>query len=962
MSQFFLLLLLPLLLLSPSHAAFQHITVTTSSQTKNYGCKPSTFTSIPSTFESYSAALVNPEDACYPEDYTSDVRFWTPDNSNELNGKIALVRRCKTCNCYFENKAQAAVNSGASGVIIINDNLDAVIPVTAGQADMTYTSPVPVCMVTFDDGEEILDFIEDDGFSVSFEGVFPEDLNQVPEHPDGDYNFLTYLDVLTPWPIKFRYPSSTCLWNPVGDITQNPITAKLVVASIKMHCPFPDNSEHSCFLRGCHVIGLNNPNEVKDNIAIFSEYDEDEYCHDVQELSAAAQNAGAIGAVVGYRELYSLPVFDAPKYSPYDYQIPTYIIPGAFARDIREVVEEGGEEVIVRFPKYMEDTSLGVIPEQYFPSSEVLGALPQTAVCVRSENSSSRSCFTAGQAMFNPSNSPPLQKELVLATIDASCHDEDMEDGKEGSGADCVSCMSLLNQDLAVSNRYSIEDKIVLVKAAETFCINEWEDLIDNLVAHGAVGMVVGNENDYTYTMVDSQPETSPIPVFNVHQTSLAAILEILELRTYDESAGVSEASKATVSFPRISSGSVVAKNITSHHLQYDSFGLTQLDVVRPTRFSGIVEAGQANFNKEFSNSNLLMLSLTTFYNFCSSETDGQVNSFYSCHKCNLLSSPLTSTFPHGGVAVIDMTTAGCFQPIGSVVKFVQEQGAEGVIVVLEDQELVTLSNGDNEELNADIKIPVFNVARESFEDILNELKLGPHGDMIKIRLPKISFVEMDTDGDGDTSNDDSAGNGTEVEGIYIADETIDEFDKWGYDGEVEDDSNAKGRRGGLLGLGKGGNKAGMVASLVIVSVVLFFVVGRNLYKKRERNRMLVAYNQLQAGTQVGNTMVGDEGVRWSSGVSGGGVNGGGGNGATTTAYPHLAAGATRNDVIITARPWVPAKEINKSEFGMFGLLDFRANKESDSSGGGGNYGKMQGTVVEMTDIETAETTLGKTP
>lgn len=131
-----------------------------------------------------------------------------------------------------------------------------------------------------------------------------------------------------------------------------------------MHCPFPDNSEHSCFLRGCHVIGLNNPNEVEDNIAIFSEYDEDEYCHDVQELSAAAQNAGAIGAVVGYRELYSLPVFDAPKYSPYDYQIPTYIIPGAFARDIREVVEEGGEEVIVSFPKYVEDTSLGVIPEQ----------------------------------------------------------------------------------------------------------------------------------------------------------------------------------------------------------------------------------------------------------------------------------------------------------------------------------------------------------------------------------------------------------------------------------------------------------------------------------------------------------------------------------------------------------------------------------------------------------------------
>mmetsp|Transcript_16695 Transcript_16695/g.31246 ORF Transcript_16695/g.31246 Transcript_16695/m.31246 type:complete len:999 (+) Transcript_16695:142-3138(+) len=927
---FFLVLLSLLLLPGRVLGAFQHITVTTSVGVKEYGCRPSTFTSIPSSFDSFPAALSSPEDACYPEDYEADFRFWQLDNHDDINGKVALVRRCKTCNCYFENKAQAAVASGAEGVVIINDNLDAVIPVLAGQADQTYTSPVPVCMVTFDDGEEIISLLDSDEgeVTVSFEGVFPEDLGQVPEDVNG--NFLTYLDVLTPWSIKFRYPAAMCLWNPVGDVSVDPITAKVVKAKISMHCPFEDElpSHSACYSKGCHVVGVDNPEEIAGNFALFSNFQGDEWCHDVQELSAAAQNAGAVGAIVAYIDLYSIPIFDAPKYSPYDYTIPTYILPGTYANNIATVVEDEdeAEDVIVRFPKYAEDAVHGIIPEKYFPVDEVLGSLPQTSVCLSSEDGADgRECFTAGQAIFNPLESGPLQAEMALAEIDASCHDEDMEAGKEGSGADCVSCMSLLTQDLAVTNRYSISGKIVLVKAAETFCINEWEDLIDNLVAHGALGMVVGNEFDYTYTMVDSQEVTSPIPVFNVRQSALSAMLSAYE-----------SSSEVTVSFPRVVSGAVVAKNVTSHHMSYDEFGLTQLDVVRPTRFSGVVEAGQANFNREFHSSDLMMLTLVTFYAFCSSEL--------SCHKCNLLSTPLTSGFPHGGVAVIDMTTAACFQPIGTVIKFVQDAGAEAVVVVLEGQELVTLSNGNNAEIDAQLEIPVFNVARDTFADILEELQKGPYADMIKIRLPKISAVQVDGGGSGSGSG---IGNSSEMENIYVADETIDEYDKYDYDGEVEDDSYAKGRQGGVISL-KGGSKVGLTASLVVVLVVLVFVVGRALHKKREQNRTLMAYNRLQAGTQIGNPL----------GAGGDAPGGGDGNNANRHSAPTLSSvqqgGA--NDVIITARPWVPAEPSNKADFGMFGLLDFR-NKESDRDGG--MYGKMQGTVVEMTDVESSGSGMG---
>ena len=631
---------------------------------------------------------------------------------------------------------------------------------------------------------------------ISFENVFPEDLGITPSN---DINYLTYVDVLTPWDIKWRYPASNCLWNPTHQtsLSMDPITAKVVKAELVMHCPFvyDDNHLYNCQQRGCHVTGVSNAAELQGNIALFLQYDDDELCHDVQELAAAAQIAGAVAAIASSLSYWSLPLFDAPKWSPFDFTIQTYVVPGRYAADWYTFIGLG-EEVVLRLPPFE-----GELPETYFPHVSVMGSLPETTVCAK-ESNRDKECFHAGQATFNPATSPPVEAQLIVAQVDASCHDAENLDGKDGSGLDCAACANQLQQDNAITNKNNLDGKIALVRATETFCINEWEDLIDNLEAHGVVGVLVGNVNDYTYTMVDTEEdEITNVPVFNVAIDSMERILELYALPGTVE-----------VSFPPIKIGEVVPKNVTSHHLAAQELGLTQVEITRPSRLAGKIEAGQANFNKEFDGG-LFNLDRIVFYEFC----DGQI----SCHKCNLLANPLIEVYNYGGVALLDARSASCFNPIGSIVRIIQEAGAEAVVVVNDGEELLTLSNG-GADIDEDLTIPVFNIGREAGKPLLSNLNTP-----VTIRLPKIKKEIVDegnnvgghddgdkgegeSDGEGDTYPDpedgddssyDSDGNpdGDDkdeegVEWVYIAPETLDP-ESIEHDEDVETDQGRKQRR-----------------------------------------------------------------------------------------------------------------------------------------------------------------------
>mmetsp|Transcript_9199 Transcript_9199/g.18432 ORF Transcript_9199/g.18432 Transcript_9199/m.18432 type:complete len:966 (-) Transcript_9199:30-2927(-) len=884
------LLALPL----STYAAFQHITVSSSpsmdpvaSVNMKIGCIPSTFSDNPDTFPSSKAVLASPEDACYPEEYT-DPQLWQLDNQEAIKGNIAIVRRCKTCNCYFDEKAMAAYNAGATGVIIINDNEEGVLPITAGQYHDDYSSYIPVCMVTYDDGESILNVVESGtDVYISFENVFPEDLGDVP---DTDFNLLTYLDVLTPWEVKWRYPASNCLWNPPNQTFSasiDPVTAKLVKAEIVMSCPFDlDPNHYNCASRGCHVVGVSNEAELEGNFALFlrEDFDGDQMCHDVQELAAAAQIAGAAGVIASSQSYWSLPLFDAPKYSPFDFTIQTYIVPGSYASDWYSLMQ-AGEDVVVKFPP-----SEGEYPETYYPHVDVMGALPETTVCAK-ESNRDKECFPAGQARFNPVSFPALSAELIIAEVHESCHDVEDLDGKDGSGLDCVTCADLLQQDEAITNKDKLAGKIALVRASQTFCINEWEDLVDNLEAHGAEGLLVGNENNYTYTMVDSEEdEVTKVPVFNVAIDSMERILELYFLPN-----------TVQMHFPALLGSEVVPKNVTSYHQVADDdeshLGLTQIEIEKPKRLAGKIEAGQADFNKEFEGGRFNLYGIH-FYEFCDSQL--------SCHKCNLLSRPLTDHFPKGGAAILDARSASCFNPIGSVVRFIQDAGAEAVIVVNDGNELLTLSNGGS-VIDDDLRIPVFNIGREPGEPLIEELLEDEYSSTkLSVRLPKIKkVIEESEDG--------------EEEIIFEAPEVLDP-DSIDYDENESNDEESK-RRGGFdsPSFDTGSPLGGVVMMLVILSLVLAFIGLRHLNKLRNTRRMLGVYNQLNAGTQVTNTThIGD-------------------SGGTALQQGAGVAAFRQPEVILTARPWKSASPSKPQAAGVFGLLDFR-----------GSGGKTGGTIAEL--------------
>ena len=284
------------------------------------------------------------------------------------------------------------------------------------------------------------------------------------------------------------------------------------------------------------------------------------------QLAAAAQIAGAAGVITSSQTYWSLPWFDAPKYSPFDFTIQTYTVPGKYAYDWLDLMQVG-EEVVVKLPPFE-----GEYPETYFPHVDVMGSLPETTVCAK-ESNRDKECFPAGQSRFNPASSPPVSAELIVAQVHESCHDVEDLDGKDGSGADCVTCAGLLQQDEAVTNKDQLAGKIALVRASETFCINEWEDLVDNLEAHGAAGVLVGNENDYTYTMVDTEEdEVTKVPVFNVAIDSMGRIMELYNLPN-----------TVQMHFPALIGSEVVPKNVTNYHEAADNddghLGLTQIEI-----------------------------------------------------------------------------------------------------------------------------------------------------------------------------------------------------------------------------------------------------------------------------------------------------------------------------------------------------------------------------------------------
>ena len=101
-----------------------------------------------------------------------------------------------------------------------------------------------------------------------------------------------------------------------------------------------------------------NPSEVSGEIAFFGEQTGNfRECHTFQELSAVAQEAGAVGAIIPYYdEPGRIPPWADPQILPFDFQIDTYIVLAASGDMITPYIdgdhtpEVVNEEVTLRLP------------------------------------------------------------------------------------------------------------------------------------------------------------------------------------------------------------------------------------------------------------------------------------------------------------------------------------------------------------------------------------------------------------------------------------------------------------------------------------------------------------------------------------------------------------------------------------------------------------------------------------
>ena len=80
---------------------------------------------------------------------------------------------CRDCfpdSCSFVTKVQNALAIGARGVIIVNEDTGGVLPLVAGAENENHKVDVPVCMVSFGDGER-MSFDPNDPYFVNCEIV-----------------------------------------------------------------------------------------------------------------------------------------------------------------------------------------------------------------------------------------------------------------------------------------------------------------------------------------------------------------------------------------------------------------------------------------------------------------------------------------------------------------------------------------------------------------------------------------------------------------------------------------------------------------------------------------------------------------------------------------------------------------------------------------------------------------------
>ncbi|GMI40649.1 hypothetical protein TrCOL_g10022 [Triparma columacea] len=522
---------------------FQYISVTKhGGEVQNIGCLPAEFTWTPVANEqtSFKAVVADPEIACTPPQTPVEQVL---NNIDEINGNTAIIRRSKdvVCSedvscCSFQEKTTVCETSGATGIIVINDNEDAILPITMGASHSSFTSTVPICMITYKDGVDLVSAVsaaEGSGgdVTIDFKNVFPDDLDLYP--PVDQHTPLlmwTYMSVLTPWAIKFRHYAANVIWNP-EIVTDEPIAAEVVRAHVEMNCPYAPNigtefTWQACIHKGCYAVRVTNPEEVAGKIAFIETRDihsgDFVYCAHEDELAAVAQEAGAVGVLstFTYNSLYHLPLYVSPRYRPYDFTIPMLIIRGINGKEFEDQWDLG-EKIVVRFPpvdrNHVQLTNW-TWPETYYPDVETYGALNFASVCLKEMGGETeRECFEAGQAKFNPIQSPAIEAQLVMGIVDDSCHGNDADsDGLHDYGTDCDRCHQLLDDDLAILNPESLEGNIVMILANDTFCINEWEQLVDNVALHGAAGILIGNTGEFTLTLVDSQQDIVAVPVFNV--------------------------------------------------------------------------------------------------------------------------------------------------------------------------------------------------------------------------------------------------------------------------------------------------------------------------------------------------------------------------------------------------------------------------------------------------------------
>ena len=826
------------------------------------------------------------------------------ENHDLVSGKIVLIRRCilPTCPCNFEEKALAALNSGAVGVVFVNDREDAVLPITAGSDGAFNQTTLPVCMVTYTDGETVIDAISSSSSSfpspqISFSDLYPPSLPVF-----GDNTLITYIDVLSPWALKWRHPASVCRWNPdrtdtqaqAGDVVQADFEVKCTVAG---SCAGQSGQglRNCCRTRGCYTTSLTNPAEVSGEIALFSiRTGDDRECHTYQELSAAAQIAGAVGALIPYYERQnSLPLFVNPEALPFDYQIDTYVIPSGTAdEEVAHLEDETGDKkVSVKLPPTIDGWG-----ETYFPHPDTYGALPQAVIALKGSAALAGGVgpefesFEVGQAKFNPLGSSPVRAQVVRGEVAEACWDAAGTAGKEGSGTDCDLCHELLDDHGgAIANGAELAGKVAFVEARETFCLNEWEALVDSVEAHGAVGLIVGNEFQYTYTMVDSQRDVVAIPVFNAPLSVGSRISEML-----------GDGETVTAKLPGIRGDGSGAFNTTSHvTAATDNESLTQIKIKEPKSFGDAAwEAGQADFNTEFT-AGVFSVENAAWFDGC--------NSLASCHLCNLLESPLILSSPgllDGRIALIDIEEVQCFLPVSNAAKLVQDAGAAAALFINKNDEIVTLSGG--RETDGGLTIPSFLVGR-SWGQKLAVLRAAQTE--VRVQLPPISGL-------------------TNLAPITIEPEGGIEEEN------VANDSNGKGQSTNQSRARA--SKVGVTASIVLLCLIVVFIGGRQVQKRRKRARNVEMYDQLTTGTQFESPMtvgLGNLGAN-SAGAS---INGGGGDveivfaGAPT---PASAPPPVQQAVVLTARPWVTAAFASGDGWGG-SQGDEEEAGESAASGGG---------------------------